>query len=174
MSLINQCKSFKTIRRPPSPITKYNLTVSHPKIDGREGSNSDLPRFKHETRPDNSTDFQRDPNTRINFPKSSDVKTWKELDQILSDVLPKIFTARKIRSTTSNELVEEFDDWLHAFFLQHCGPVEAEAVAIPPPLQSPPSVIVALRDFDAKRMSAKRPSRRSRRPACANLELVKL
>lgn len=122
-------QDYKT---PPEPNHQVQPDSEPSLVDGREGSNSDLPRFKHETRPDNSTDFQRDPNTRINFPKSSDVKTWKELDQILSDVLPKIFTARKIRSTTSNELVEEFDDWLHAFFLQHCGPVEAEAVAAPP------------------------------------------
>ena len=43
----------------------------------REGLNYDPPCFHHETRPDNSTDFQRDPKTRIKFPKSSDVKRWK-------------------------------------------------------------------------------------------------
>ena len=120
----------------PEPNHQVQPDSVPPFVDGSEGSNSDLPRFRHETRPDNSTDFQRDPKTKIKFPKSSDVKTWKELDQILSDVLPTVFSARKIRCSKSNDLVEEFDDWLHAFFLQHCGPVDDEAASTPPPAES--------------------------------------
>lgn len=56
---------------------------------------------------------------------------------MLSDALPKIFNPAFIKCTTSNKLIENFDNWLHAFFLQHCGPlVDAEAPATPPPAAS--------------------------------------
>ena len=42
---------------------------------------------------------------------------------MLSDALPKIFHRRRIKYETSSQLVEAFDNWLHAFFLQHCGPL---------------------------------------------------
>ena len=32
MSLINQCTSYQDISHPPSPITKFNLTVCHPPL----------------------------------------------------------------------------------------------------------------------------------------------
>ena len=35
-----------------------------------------------------------------------------------------------------DHLVEEFDDWLHAFFLQRCGLVDDEVASTPPPAES--------------------------------------
>ena len=93
MSLINQCRSQQT-KTPPEPNHQVQPDSVPPFIGGREGSTFDPPRFRHETRPDNTSDFQRDPKPRIKFPKSSDAKKWKELDQMLSDALPKIFSNR--------------------------------------------------------------------------------
>jgi hypothetical protein len=94
-----------------------------PPYGGREDPNYDHTRFCHKTRSTNSSDFQRDPKIRINYPKSSDVKRWKELDDMLSDALPKIFDPGRIKNDAADKLIEDFDNWLHAFFLQHCGPI---------------------------------------------------
>ena len=103
-----------------------------PFIDGREDPNYDQPSFRHKTRPTNSSDFQRDPKIRINFPKSSDALRWKELNQELSDALPKIFDRRRIKSSAIDKLIEDFDEWLHAFFMERCGPLIDEPSANPP------------------------------------------
>ena len=81
-----------------------------PFIDGREDPNNDQPRFRHETRPTNSSDFQRDPKIRINFPKSSDASRWEELNQELSDALPQIFDRRRIKHDATDKLIEDFDE----------------------------------------------------------------
>jgi len=56
---------------------------------------------------------------------------------MLSDALHQIFCASKIKCTACNQLIEQFDNWLHAFFLQHCGPlVDDEAPSAPPQAES--------------------------------------
>jgi len=51
---------------------------------------------------------------------------------MLSDALPKIFTKVRITNESADKLIEDFDNWLHAFFLQHCGPI----VVVPPTQRS--------------------------------------
>ena len=92
---------------------------------------------------------------------------------MLSDALPKLFCANKIKCTASNQLIEDFANWLHDVFRQHCGTlVDDEAPGSPPPTESQ-SVTEAWRDFVSKRTTARRPSRCSRRPACAFPALAK-
>jgi len=55
---------------------------------------------------------------------------------MLSDALPKIFTPNKIKCCKSSKLIEDFDNWLHPFFLQHCGAVAEEVPSTPPPEKS--------------------------------------
>jgi hypothetical protein len=50
-------------------------------VDGCESSDQVQPCI-HKSRPLVSSDFQRDKNIRIKFPKSQDVKRWKELNLI--------------------------------------------------------------------------------------------
>lgn len=78
--------------------------------------------------------FERDPKIRIDFPKSSDSAKWKELNQMLEDGLSKAFSQRRIKTySDSNKLGEAFDDYLHAFFLQHCGEVDILSDDTKPP-----------------------------------------
>ena len=114
------------------PVQPDSVPSVQPPYGGSEDPNHDQPRFRHETRPTNSSDFQRDPKIRIDFPKSSDVKRWKELNLMLADALPKIFDPKRIRHDDVDTLIEDFDNWLHAFFLQHCGPI----VVVPPTQRS--------------------------------------
>ena len=87
---------------------------------GREDSNHDH-NFVHSARAESSTEYQRDKKTKINFPKTNDTKAWKDLDLILSDTLPAIFNRNRIKSENIDKLIDNFDEFLHAFFLEHCG-----------------------------------------------------
>jgi hypothetical protein len=42
---------------------------------------------------------------------------------MLSDELPTTFHRTRILSSSADKLIEDFDNWLHAFFLQQCGPI---------------------------------------------------
>ena len=68
-------------------------------------------------------DFQRNKQERINFPLCSD-PVWRDLDKELSTALPNIFNRRTLQKLSSQELIQKFDVWVHAFFLERCGPVE--------------------------------------------------
>lgn len=108
----------------PHPISSSELGV------GFQASNYP---YRHGTRvPNSKDDFERTKNVRLNLPAPHDKKRWIELDAVLSDVLPRRFSAAWIRSTPPPRLATDFDDFLYEFFKEQCGLVE-----IPP--NSPPN-----------------------------------
>ena len=54
------------------PVQPDSVPSVQPPYGGREDPNSDQPRFRHKTRPTNSSDFQRDPKIRICLLYTSD------------------------------------------------------------------------------------------------------
>ena len=105
---------------------------SVPSIGGREASDY-AHTFVHKNHEFDSSDLSRDHKIRIKFPKSNDAKTWKELNDRLADELPRSFDRRKIKFEDIDVLIEDFDDFIHGFFLKHCGPEDD-----PLPSQRPP------------------------------------
>lgn len=77
-------------------------------------------------------DFERSKNCRLNLPAPQDKKRWTELDAVLSDVLPRRFSAAWVRTTSPSRLASDFDNFIYEFFKEHCGLVE-------PCVLSPPS-----------------------------------
>ena len=81
--------------------------------------------FIHPKRDSNSTSISRKMETRINFP-SSNSKDWEKLNEELEDIIPKVFTDKKINKLSTSEISNQFDAWLHKFFLEKFGPKNSE------------------------------------------------
>jgi hypothetical protein len=83
------------------------------------------PLYHHKSRISNSRpsiDTKKKP--KINYPKSSALSEWKILDQELEIALPKIFKPGVLENLPIQELVDKFDNWLHAFLLDRCGSIK--------------------------------------------------
>ncbi len=81
----------------------------------------------HKTRSSNLIDYEQAAKPRINFPKSGDTSTWKEVDKELSVLLPEIFNIHLINSAIcTSKLSKKFDDWLHDFFLKRFGSISKQ------------------------------------------------
>jgi Reverse transcriptase (RNA-dependent DNA polymerase) len=79
----------------------------------------------HQTRDSNSTAISREMEMKINFPKNND-KIWEQINEELEKLIPEVFTKQVINKSTTTELSQKFDTWLHGFFLQRFGPKECK------------------------------------------------
>ena len=118
----------------PLPVQSHSVPSDgqHPISSAKLGAGfeaSNYP-YRHGTRvPNSKDDFERSKKDRLNLPAPNDKKRWTELDAVLSDVLPRKFTAAWIRSTPSTRLATNFDNFLYDFFKENCGLVEPPAVS---------------------------------------------
>ena len=118
----------------PLPVQSHSVPSDdqHPKSSAELGAGfeaSNYP-YRHGARVPNLKEaFERSKNDRLNLPAPNDKKRWAELDAVLSDVLPRKFTAAWIRSTS--RLATDFDNFLYEFFKENCGLVEPLAVSPP-------------------------------------------
>ena len=107
----------------PHPISPLGL-------DGGFEASSYL--YRHGARTTDSKEgFERSQRLKINIPSPNDKKAWSELNAILSDILPRRFPNNWIRSTKSDRISAEFDNFLYDFL------VNAYSVIPPPAVPSP-------------------------------------
>jgi hypothetical protein len=111
----------KTPNEPFQPDQHHSV----PPNSGLEGSNSSYT-YHHISRNSNSKpDFERIMKPALNLPLSSNKKAWKELNTILADVLPRIFSQDSINALSTTKLSNKFDTFLYGFLKEHCGVVAA-------------------------------------------------
>ena len=77
--------------------------------------------LNHKTRSTNLTDFEANRTGKINFPKSSDITAWKELDKELDDALPIVFNEDFFNYSNTSMMSKKFDKFLVGFFTERCG-----------------------------------------------------
>jgi len=115
--------SFSQPDLPHRAVQNLNSVQLPPSLDGDlsfDLSSTDYCHLTHPSRVSNSTKIARTMNTRINFPASND-KIWKKIDEELELLIPKLFNKRLINKLTTSELSQNFDAWLHQFFLNKFG-----------------------------------------------------
>lgn len=141
VTLRNKCdKTIQPEQHHSVPDAISDSVGNLPSDGGIDGSSTSFD-FKHKARLSNSRDdFERSQNERINFPPSHDLKSWKELDRMLDEILPKTFSKQVIKSLSTNELATKFDSVLHEFFLNHCGPIPQESKTVDPEAKEAPAV----------------------------------
>lgn len=88
-------------------------------------------KYIHASRDSNLTDFEQDQRLKINFPKSGDSTTWKEVDQELAIALPVVFSQQYLDSHSTTEISKSFDTFLYDFFAKHFGTVESNRSPVP-------------------------------------------
>ena len=102
-----------------SVILNENSNELPPSLDGGLSDNllnAAYCHLRHQTRDSNSVDVDRKMETKIKFPPSND-KIWKKIDEELKIIITKVFTKRQMKKLSSSELSQNFDAWLHNFFL---------------------------------------------------------
>jgi hypothetical protein len=80
--------------------------------------------LKHKTRESNLSDLEKNQQQRINFPKSGDIATWKEVDHDLKETLPLVFTKKLLRKMDSSQLSQKLDIWLYHYFSERFGVID--------------------------------------------------
>jgi len=76
--------------------------------------------FTHQKRVSNSTNISRKMEIKINFPSPND-KIWNKVNAELEQIIPSIFPSHKINKLSTSDLSQQFDKWLHAFFVERFG-----------------------------------------------------
>lgn len=118
-----------------------------PSLDGglRDNlMNTDFAHLVHPKRISNSSEVERKMEVKINFPASND-KIWKEVDEVLNDIIPKIFTNKLINKLSTAEISQKFDTWLHSFFLERFGTKETKERGCPKRAKRPNKALTKLR-----------------------------